>query len=81
MIFDIFIIKRHNGTLYAKDCAKVAFCDSLQILLTNSHIPHGGESVSGGGADRNTHNRKGWTGPSGASEVNSFEPVSPTLTP
>lgn len=39
MIFDIFIIKRHNGTLYAKDCAKVAFCDSLQILLTNSHIP------------------------------------------
>ena len=28
--FDAFIIKRHNGTLYAK----VAFCDSQQVLLT-----------------------------------------------
>lgn len=32
--FDAFIIKRHNGTLYAKDYAKVVFCDSQQVLLT-----------------------------------------------
>lgn len=39
IIFDTFIIKKIQ---YAKGFAKVAFCDPLQILLTNSHTPQNG---------------------------------------
>ena len=67
--FDAFIIKRHNGTLYAT----VAFCDSQQVLLTVT-FPEAVIYLMGiFNGHRSPHNRRGGLELQLPSEGKSFE--------